>query len=572
VAPQRLPVAQHCGTHLRFAGVGPHAAEIEAEQGPLRRLADCNPEAMHFNRFAQLLVPTALLSLTPACSSEVDPPRAAAGGGGAPATSAASGEDSGGATGDPASASSGTTSSTAAQSSGSGTCMPTGDETCAGTADEDCDGTECAVWARLYDFGGWIWAAEAAVASNGDVFVTGKFGDRGDTLVFAGQSITADAAGTAFLAKLSPQGDELWIRKLPSDSAMAYVFVGVTDTSVLVHTSVNVPTDFGGGPLAADGGGDRALVAFDPVTGAHRWSTMVADAGPMAMRLSGISALGEAVFVGHAPPGASYDGTTITDPLSATQNNGFGMAVDVATGSLVWHQSWSLAENEFYPYEALAFGPQGDIYIAGDVSSDIAFGGPQLVHTGDHRQGFLAHLDADGQWMDGGWMCTGCTPTDLAVGPAGEVAVAAGIDDHPLGDIPNTGMVEHAIFGVDAEHAPSWVVYISSNANIEMTSTGEVSFLYSDWNDILLDGQALPAIGDKDLLLGRIGTDGTLLWHRQLGAPGASVYDPLVRPFALQPDGKGIGVLWLDGAPVDLGCGPLAPVGTQVGIVQFAMQ
>jgi hypothetical protein len=288
-----------------------------------------------------------------------------------------------------------------------------------------------------------------------------------------------------------------------------------------------------------------------------------------------LSPLNEVVIVGYATAGSTYDGQVIIDPSSVAGRNWFGLGLDAATGNLLWHHDdWVVGELENNnAYQAMAFGPQGDIYITGSVLSDLSFGGPTLVFDNDWASAFVAHLDADGEWVDGGMFSDNCSPVDLTIGPNGEVVVSAYIDFYEFAGKPTPSEPNHwAVFALDGQYQPTWARFMSEWPTLATDPTGDIAFVLGDSDQIAVDAPAqFPAIGVIDVVTGRLALDGTLKWHRQFGAPGALVDDRSPwKTFGIQPDGKAIILFQSAGQPVDFGSGPLAPNGSDIGLVQLA--
>jgi hypothetical protein len=455
--------------------------------------------------------------------------------------------------------------------------MPTGAETCSGTADEDCDGTECALWARMWGGSEPQYSTGMAVAPNGDVYFTGALAFPGDSITFAGQTVTANNIDISFLAKMSAQGDELWIRMLPGGvGSTTYEIVGATSTRVVITADLQETLDFGGASVTSDGWNDVVFAAFD-AGGDFQWAKPFLSPGESTMSVTayGMSPLGQAIVAGFTLPGTTYDGEVVIDPLSGEERSWYGMAIDPETGALVWHRDWTVSETGAWEtYKDIGFGPQGDIYITGSTSAEIAFGGPPLVPGGVYAEGYIAHLDPEGQWVDGAFFCNECLPKRLAIGPSGEVAISAWLDSPELSPLPNPSNLWSAIYHLDAQYQADWAFYMANTTNIQFTSTGELAFMLIDHDPVFL-GSSLPlkAIGIWDLFTGRLAMDGTLLWHRQFGAPDASIgiYND-GRAFGLQPGDRSVVVADLFGAPVDFGCGPLEG-GTEdvdISVIQLA--
>lgn len=452
-------------------------------------------------------------------------------------------------------------------------CTPVGDETCAGVVDEDCDGRECGLWGRLYGDAANQSPRSLEVAPNGDIYLIGELGAPGNGIQFGGMTIVADAQSRHFLAKLSADGQELWIKKLPSQEGnSAYRILGASNTSVFISTHLMETIDLGGGPLSSNGWGDAAFAAFDSGDGAYQWGkTLTAPGnGGTTYYAYGLSPLNEVVIVGHAAPGAVYDGVTIANPASPENRVWYGLAMDGATGSLLWHHEWQVGALENNDtYRSLAFDAQGHIFITGSIASPASFGGPTLVPV-DWTQGYVVHLDPDGQWVEGSLFCDDCYPEQIAIGPAGEVILSGYIGFYELGNIP---VPTHSwgIFGLDGQYKPAWVQFMSEVPSIDIGASGDIGFVIGDDQTIEVGGAGFPAHGTIDLVAGKLALDGTMQWYRQLGAPGAKIDDMSpAKTFGLQPDGKAIILFQSSGAAVDFGFGPLAPSGVDIGVVQLA--
>jgi hypothetical protein len=458
--------------------------------------------------------------------------------------------------------------------------MPVGVETCADTADEDCDGKECALWGHVYDGSeDQAYLYEIALAPNGDIYMIGEVGDAGATIAFNGQTVTATATERSFLVKISAQGDTLWTKMLPGQGgfqeANLYRLVGATDTSVIIDAFLIQPADYGGGLLEPDDWYDHAYVSFD-AGGTYQWSTMlVTPGGGVFGGTSGLSPLNEVVIVGYAAAGSTYDGQVITDPSSLDDRNWFGLGLDAVTGNLLWHHDgWVVGQLENNnTYQAMAFGPQGDIYITGSVHSDLSFGGPTLEFTNDWGSAFVAHLDADGEWVDGGMFSDNVYPEDLTIGPNGEVVISAYVGFYELLGKPTPNEpYRWAVIALDGQYQPTWARFMSEVPTLATDPSGDIAFVLGDDDQIAVDAPpTFPAIGTIDVVTGRLALDGTLKWYRQFGAPGALVDDRSPwKTFGIQPDGKAILLLQSAGQPMDFGSGPLAPTGSDISLVQLA--
>lgn len=98
------------------------------------------------------------------------------------------------------------------------------------------------------DDGGLTYLRSFAADEDGDLYIAGT--DYSNTLNIAGLSLE-DGASSSFVAKISPEGEGLWIKPLGSedDSAPIVLAAPVPGGGVLVAANIFGPLDFGAGPV-----------------------------------------------------------------------------------------------------------------------------------------------------------------------------------------------------------------------------------------------------------------------------------------------------------------------------------
>lgn len=125
------------------------------------------------------------------------------------------------------------------------------------------------LWSRRVGESDLTNVAQTALDPSGNVFVTGSFNG---TIALDGVTLVAAGGQDVFVAKFDPLGSLLWAkafgnfndqagRAVATDSRGNVVFCGGASGSI----------DFGGGPLASQGGED-AFVAKLAADGTHLWS------------------------------------------------------------------------------------------------------------------------------------------------------------------------------------------------------------------------------------------------------------------------------------------------------------
>ena len=454
---------------------------------------------------------------------------------------------------------------------GGPSCTATGAETCASNLDEDCDGSECGLWGHVYGSSSMQFPLGIEVAPNGDTYFLFAFNNAGDSIQFAGSTITATGEDDYVLAKVSVTGQEVWANRFTAPYGY-FQILGANEDGVFIGGNLFATIDLGGGPLVNNTGvTHKAFAAFDS-DGDFLWNTAVrGPTGALFLDAAGLSPLGQIVIAGHAWPGAEYEGEVIADPNAVGGGVQVGFAIDAITGVLLWHHEWETEDLNYDLLTAIGFDAQGEIFLGGgDTAYSISFGGPTLV-PGPQEQGFLVHLDTNGEWVAGAFICDYCQPEKIAVGPAGEVIVSGwGVwsvaSATPL-PIVTTGTAISRLDAVSFE--PVWTTFTSDLADFDIDANGEIRFSFCG-PGAFYDDVSTPAIGVEDLLLGKMDMSGAVLWHRKFGAPGATLIDREYNTYRSMPDGHGVLLFRGGGAPVDFGAGAMTFSGSNLGLVQIA--
>lgn len=226
-----------------------------------------------------------------------------------------------------------------------------------------------------------------------DVIAVGSFAGTITTSVGAiATSGTIDF--DAFVIKLAPGGEPLWIREL---SAMGFgeqrALAVTTDRAkaVIVAGTGQGDLDFGEGPQPS-GGGHDAFVAKLGSDGALAWAHLYGDAGDAQTASAVAVATNDDILVAGA-----FDGTiTFDKPLTA---GGTGRDLFVArldpTGKPLWSRSFGDAAADQMAY-AVAVDMFDNVYVGGSFNGEITLGATKLVSAGG-GDAFVIKLDPEGE-------------------------------------------------------------------------------------------------------------------------------------------------------------------------------
>ena len=466
----------------------------------------------------------------------------------------------------------GTTTAAASSTSSGITCTPVGPETCMTSADDDCDGTECSLAASVYS--GTHFVASASTPA-GSIYLIGGFSG---TLVFGSSTLNADSDHSAFLAKFSPTGAELWAIPLPTPGVPGrFVLAAGSADGAIVGDSGGAGIDFGGGPIAGVANGS-VVVAFD-ANGGYLWGEPFnppTAAGTASIDAIGGSATGKVAVVGVADPGSTFDGQTVTDPLSPVPHVSYLFELDAIDGSLEWTRSFYPAEPQYIDNLSPGFDSAENVIISGDYAgTDVDFGGGPLPDSSTGANGFIARFDASGTFLDSHAVGVGTYLFEnMVVGPGDEIYVAGTDEGGSFGPFPSPGFSSF-IARVEPDATVEWVQYfVQSDSNngigVPEVAAGpsQVMFDVPYRKPLSLGFSLLVPVGLWDLAVGKLGADGTPQWGRGFGSPGSNLGQRFFQPpgrLFVAPDGGSTLFFDLDGT-ADLGSGPLAPVGGE-GIV-----
>ncbi|PCC67924.1 hypothetical protein SAMN02745121_04733 [Nannocystis exedens] len=422
-----------------------------------------------------------------------------------------------------------TSSTTSAVTDGNDTCT----SDCGDSGDDCLDDVECSgklEWLRRSGDAAVQQATDVAVLSDGSVVVVGNFTGELGTAPDVITATTDPLEGDAFILRLDPGGEQVWIRSLAGaglQSASAVVALSDDRIAVAGRFAGQLMLD----PHQVDGvGPNPAFVAVVDPDGASSVLHVFGGDDVAALDLA-VAPGDDLVVVGR------YDGDILIGADKSTSNarDLFAVGLDPVAGP-TW--SWLPHSTADQTAHAVAVAPTGDVFIGGELESGLEIADINLLGQG--LDGFIAGLDVEGvpQW---GAQIGG--PGDdraraLAAAPDGSFVVAgvhSGGLDFGEGSLPDpgAGKLGGYIAAFDAEGGLRWArsgfVLGAEPPGIAVDGTGRV-VAYLPLGDQPIDLGGGPLGDAPGALLVKLTSAGNFVWGR-----------PLVGQVATAGPGLGVG-------------------------------
>jgi len=339
-------------------------------------------------------------------------------------------------------------------------------------------------------------ANDVAVDANGNTIVAGAFRN---TVDVGGKTLTSAGGADWFLAKYSPTGSLLWARGMggTSDDAPASVAVA-PNGDVVVTGRFGGNVSFGGQTLQSSGTSDIVLAKYAAGDGAHVWSKRFGGTLDDNGNAVSVDATGAVLLTGYFRGTADFGAGPISVPFESDldvfvakfdaggvpvwskhftntgNDHGYGIATDAAgnvavvgtfsntidfgggelnspnaqldvfivklsaSGAHLWSQKIG-APGTSEATSGVAVDAAGNVIITGNVTADVDFGGGVLAALGSADVYVAKYAAANGNHL---WSRRfGGTGNDygaaVAVDGAGNVAVAGSFErDALFGGLP----------------------------------------------------------------------------------------------------------------------------------------
>lgn len=279
-------------------------------------------------------------------------------------------------------------------------------------------------WARTASSPGNEHIAAVQVDADGSIYITGEFGG---TLHFGGQSIGGFGGLDAFVARLDPGGNLIWLKRAGGagiDRGMK-LSVGSGQGLAVAGEFMGTANLFGTSQTSAGGTIDAFVAVLNKSDGTLQWVKQAGGAGGTDSP-GGVSMApdGRVTVAGHFRGTATWDGQTLQstmDPVTLQPSTDVFIATYSPTGGLLWLKHG--AANKDDQAVDVVHDAAGNLYVTGQYSNTITFDQP-YANTLTNAS-FLMRLAPDGSetWFRrlGGAVYNHVR--GLAVAPSGELLV-----------------------------------------------------------------------------------------------------------------------------------------------------
>jgi len=332
----------------------------------------------------------------------------------------------------------------------------------------------------------------------------------------------------------------------PDDRANGADLAADSDGNVyMVGTYEGSGIDFGHGPL--EDVDERAVfVAKFASDGTHLWAKALGQvAGTPAGEAVGLDSAGS-IYLG------AYFSCQSIDLGELSFENAGGSDVLIAKlnpqGECLWARTFGGGDTELL--NSLAVEKGGGVVVAGRFdSAAVDFGGGEILSNLESTSGFVAKLDAGGEYLWANSYDIGETPLDLffyssAVDPDGSVYLTGSLGMHPVdfggGVLNNEGLHDIFLVKLDSDGnylwsksygGPQWdwgqSVDVDAEGNLYLA--GEFSSPVLDFGDVSVENTH-QGQDKKNGFIAKLDETGHPLWLRNLGAglsPAVSSRDGL---------------------------------------------
>ncbi|MRG90460.1 SBBP repeat-containing protein [Polyangium spumosum] len=255
---------------------------------------------------------------------------------------------------------------------------------------------------------------DIAVDAAGAAYVTGQFSGN---ITFGGQQLMGVDGLDAILLKYSTTGGELWAKTFGGQGTQFGYEVSASGSNQVTFVGAfQNSVNFGGGTLTSAGDYDVAVVRLDSF-GTHQWSKSYGDASNQRAFAVAVDNQGAVVFTGEFAGAMTIGGFALTSADGTANVDGYIAKLD-AMGNPVWAKSFGNMSAQ--RGQGVAVDVFGNIVVTGEFFGQVNFGGGPAVSAGG-RDVFVAKLDPSGGplWLRryGSGMLTHQSGESVAIDP-----------------------------------------------------------------------------------------------------------------------------------------------------------
>ncbi|GAB3829980.1 SBBP repeat-containing protein [Hymenobacter jeollabukensis] len=402
--------------------------------------------------------------------------------------------------------------------------------------------------AKLDAAGSWLWAKGAgdtgtnaardvATDASGNVYLSGSFQS---SIALGSTTLTASAAGAAFVAKLDAAGNYLWVRQLAAQPFLAADGSGNVYVAGLFQNSITL----GSTTLSAGTAGYAGYSVYLgklSATGAWLWASASSGSGTLSYQSTtniggvAVDGSGNAYVTGQFNDLAiSFGSSTLTNTSAYSSAADAFVAKCDAQGSWLWARQVTGADSE--GSVGLGADAAGNVWLVGyTVGEMVRLGSTTLTVANSFSIGsrifsFVGKLDAQGTWLwarapdngGSGSQCTQSVPDgsgNLYVAGSFSGTVAFGSTT-----LTSRGYDDVFVAKLDASGNCLWAQQLGSAGpevayDLARDASGNVLVTGFFGGTLTLGSTTLtsPTTFDPHAFVAKLDASGTPIWARSIG-------------------------------------------------------
>lgn len=364
---------------------------------------------------------------------------------------------------------------------------------------------------RLDQGGGLVWSKQLrgpgddygnaiALDPKGNVLVAGSFEQ---TAELDGHTIASEGSKDVFVAKLSPDGDVLWVQRFGDGFTQAAIGVASDLSSdVLVTGCVGGTMKVGDDLLASPASDDAFVMKLGP-DGSPRWGLSAGGATTFDCGHRVTSDDAGNVFVA----GVFTEGIAFEQPHTTAGKSDIFLAKVSPDGAPLWSRTFGGPETESAGGLVALSG--GRVALVGSFEGTASLGGTEWTTAKASSDLFVCAVESDGK-----------TAWSRGLG-GGELELVTGATKDARGDLlvsgysgPSTASVDVLLAKVSAKGDIEWSRLWEASgsqeaAGVAVDPNGDVVIAGNLKGTLKIGGHVLESAGQKDAFVAKLGSDPT---------------------------------------------------------------
>ncbi|NUP08300.1 MAG: hypothetical protein HOW73_19795 [Polyangiaceae bacterium] len=404
-------------------------------------------------------------------------------------------------------------------------CVQSGDQNCDG-ASAPCTGSH--VWSKALGNQSLDYYPDILELPNGDVMLLSTFGG---TLTVGNSTVTAEGFDVA-LARYDSAGNGFNVKGFGgAGGEVSTTLVGLDDGYLISGRLGSGSSEaFGAGATLTAVGSDGFLAKFN-LNHTLAWKKLIGGtlndelADVVRMPDNGVAVSGR--FEGTINLGGQ-------NLVSAGGDDMFVARFD-SLGNHLWSKRFGDSNDN--SGGSLAAAPNGDLIMAGALSTNLSFGGTTINVAGG-SDGYVVRFDPNGahlwtraiQSTSDEFAAAAGVLSDGSVWVAGAFEAAVNVDGQPGTDISPTStgydllLVKYSASGafIDSAKFNCTDAALTKSMNVGVDDAVVIAGSYR--GTLYFTGAATPAVGGDDAFLFKINPSGDLQWSKKFGSSGGELF------------------------------------------------